>query len=186
MRLKNKKNDLEKLIEECIRQDRKAQEAFYNRFFGFAHGIVIPYTQNDDELLQIINNGFLKIFNNLHKLESSFALTRWMSTIFQREVSNYFSVKRNTFSFQEINDNELTEQRNLIELEFEEAAISRLLDVLPEMTKEVFKSYFMEGYKHKEISDKLSIPLGTVKWHYSQAKKILKTQLEKAKKIQVN
>ena len=50
----------------------------------------------------------------------------------------------------------------------------KLVESLPNSTKEVFKLYAIEGYPHKEISIKLGISEGTSKWHLSEARKKLK------------
>ncbi|MEL6134619.1 MAG: RNA polymerase sigma factor [Bacteroidota bacterium] len=50
---------------------------------------------------------------------------------------------------------------------------------LPPQTASVFNLHAIDGYKHKEIAQMLGISEGTVKWHYSDARKRLQKLLSK-------
>ena len=56
--------------------------------------------------------------------------------------------------------------------------IYRCIQNLPPMTATVFNLYAMDGYLHKEIAKMLRIKEGTSKWHYSEARRRLRSQLE--------
>ena len=63
------------------------------------------------------------------------------------------------------------------ELKLDEQSLRSLLNRLPDVTQKVFNMYAIDGYKHREISDYLSISEGTSKWHVSDARKKLKAML---------
>jgi len=56
--------------------------------------------------------------------------------------------------------------------------IYNMITKLPPATQQVFNLYFIDGFKHKEISEMLDISEGTSKWHLSAAREKLKKMLE--------
>ncbi len=54
------------------------------------------------------------------------------------------------------------------------------------MSQKVFNMYAIDGFKHREIGDKLGISEGTSKWHVSNARRKLKTMLEDQKTQEEN
>jgi RNA polymerase sigma-70 factor (ECF subfamily) len=61
-----------------------------------------------------------------------------------------------------------------------------MLRNLPNVTQKVFNLHVIDGYSHKEVSDMLEISVGTSKWHVSNARKLLKEQIEKNKNKESN
>jgi RNA polymerase sigma-70 factor (ECF subfamily) len=57
-----------------------------------------------------------------------------------------------------------------------------LLKRLPDISRNVFNLYVIDGYTHKEIGDLLEISDGTSKWHLSNARKLLRDMVEKISK----
>ena len=67
-------NNIEKkkwaaIINGCIDNDRASQEYLYRHFFPIMERMVMRYTQDDDKIIDILNNGFLKIFQKIESLK---------------------------------------------------------------------------------------------------------------------
>jgi len=60
---------------------------------------------------------------------------------------------------------------------FDCSQIYELINLLPEMSRQVFNLFVIDGYAHKEIGDMLGISEGTSKWHLNAARQKLKEQL---------
>ena len=58
------------LIAGCKSNDRKAQEALYRRYFPVVKLLCLRYTQEEDRLISIINDGFMKVFKGINKYKS--------------------------------------------------------------------------------------------------------------------
>ena len=54
---------------------------------------------------------------------------------------------------------------------------------LPPLTGSVFNLFAVDGYKHKEISEKIEISLSSSKWRYPNAKEKLQSQILKVMKF---
>ena len=59
--------------------------------------------------------------------------------------------------------------------------IMNIIKRLPPATHAVFILYAVEGYNHREVSERLGISEGTSKWHLSEARKTLQQQLQHLK-----
>ncbi|MDB4174379.1 RNA polymerase sigma factor [Bacteroidia bacterium] len=67
---------------------------------------------------------------------------------------------------------------NIGESHFDVEDLRAMLNTLPVVTSKVFNLFAIDGYKHKEIAERLGISIGTSKWHVNEARKKLKKQLE--------
>ena len=53
------------LISGCIKQNRLAQKYLYQRYFGKMLGIAMRFWSSGDEANDILNRGFLKVFEGI-------------------------------------------------------------------------------------------------------------------------
>lgn len=178
-RIKDKQSDpqLVEMINQCIQNDRKAQEYIYRCFFSSMYHMCLKYTRDEDELTSIINDGFLKAFKKMEQFQFTGSFEGWLRRVVFSTLADYFRKKNRGVAFLEIQDNGSSDAEALNKLYFED--LVSYLHVLPEMTKKVFIKYHLEGYAHNEIAESLSISEGTSKWHVFQARQILKDHLTK-------
>ncbi len=168
-----------RLIEGCVAGHRMAQKYLYERYFGRLMGIAYRYSKDKQDALDIINQGFLKIFQSLHRYQPTGSLLSWMRTIMLRTALNHIRCKE---SFVDIDNIIQTEEDTplsndaLLELDID--YIVQALQQLPTANRTVFSLYEIDGYKHQEIADMLGISVGTSKWHLSEAKTRLKKILK--------
>lgn len=163
----------EELVEGCLANRRFAQEMLYRKYFGSMMRMCLRYTQDKNQALEILNAGFLRVFNKLHTFSFSGSLEGWIRRLVFHSLSDYFrrEVKPVHFLNLEERDGPAPEEAlNRLYLE----DIMLLTDRLPEMTRQVFYLYAVEGYTHLEIAKQLNISDGTSKWHLSKARQQLK------------
>ncbi len=166
------------LIQGCAKNSRRHQEALYRQYFGGMTGLILHYVKDKDKALEIVNEGFLKVFKKIHTVEDPEALAGWIKTIMMRTRADYFK-KNNKYLkaviLEEVKDDRF-ENSTMEDLYFKD--IVRLLDKLPPATAEVFRLYAIEGFKHDEIAEQLGISAGTSKWHLSAARQKLRELIE--------
>lgn len=172
------------LVEACLRNERQAQEQLYRKYFPAMMRLCKRHTNDREAMLEIINNGFLRVFQNLKKFEFKGSLEGWIRKIVYHALADYYQ-RQNRYlqsvSFEE-HDAEV-EEKATSEIGFQE--ILRLVDQLPAATREVFCLYAIDGYKHHEIATHLNISDGTSKWHLASARTRLKDLLNAQKKIEL-
>ena len=166
------------LLEGCQHGHPLAQKYLYQRYFGQMIGISMRYTSNRCEAEDVLNQAFLKVFQNLHQYRGTGALGGWIAQIVFRTSIDFVrshTTYRKVIDFQSTYEG-IIHNPALDNLAAEE--ILRLLHRIPKAARTVFSLYVIEGYKHHEIADLLSISEGTSKWHLSEARKHLKKLLQ--------
>lgn len=165
------------LIKACQNNNRKAQEMLYRRYFGIVKSICLRYTQDEDKLISIINDSFLKIFKGVSNYKATGSFEGWIRRTSFNALSDYF---RKDNRYTKNTSFEVPEQSQESEA-IDDLYYADLLDVietLPETTRVVFKKYAIEGYTHREIGESMGFTDGTSKWHLFEARKKLKNILK--------
>lgn len=169
------------LIKGCINDDRRCQNELYKRYFPLMSSIAIRYTKDTDEALYRLNGGFLKVLQNMASYNNRYALATFIRNILINHLIDEYRKERRHFSNIQLSEYHDTDHITLNEGEarLEAAELLQILHQLPDVTKNVFNLFAIDGYKHTEISEMLGISAGTSKWHVSEARKRLKEILEK-------
>ncbi len=177
MRLFGKKNYTDaELVEGCVRNERRMQEAFYRRFFPEMLGMCLRYTRDEDTAIEIVNNGFLRVFKKLHTYAFKGSLEGWVRRLVYHSMADYFrdNARYLHFLVLEERDDVVPETGHDV---FYEEDILKAVNALPPVSQEVFRLYAIEGYSHAEIADSLNMSEGTSKWHLSTARQKLREML---------
>jgi RNA polymerase sigma-70 factor (ECF subfamily) len=175
------------MIEGCVRNERFFQELLYRQHFRTMMGICLRYTKDRDVAMQIVNDGFLKVYKKIDTFSHKGSFEGWIKRIIYHSVSDYFRSSKSNHSLRFLlleDRDEPTTSNALDNLYFED--IMNMVDLLPPATQQVFVLYAIEGYKHHEIASRLGISEGTSKWHLSAARKQLRKLIEKHRKARVN
>ena len=158
----------------CKKLHRESQKLLYEEFYAYALSICLRYADNRDEASEILNDGFMKIFNNIKVFDLSKAFKPWLRKIMVNTSINHFHQKQRNVQAAEIDQakNE-SEGENIISgISYQE--IIAMLQKLPPSYRTVFNLHVLEGYKHEEIASKLHITVGTSKSNLFKAKESLK------------
>jgi RNA polymerase sigma-70 factor (ECF subfamily) len=149
------------LITACIRKERWAQKLLYEDQYPRMMGICLRYAGNQDEALDILHEGFIKVFKNLHKYEPGTSLTSWIRRIMVNTAIDYYRkmVRRRTEDLETAYDVGMDDADALSQLSEQE--ILQVIQELSPAYRAVFNLYVIEGYSHKEIADLLNITEST-------------------------
>jgi len=136
------------------------------------------YTSSKDTAMLILNDGFLKVFQNIGKFEGKGSFEGWIRRICFRCLSDHFRKEKSYVQFLMFEDFDKSEYTNALnEIYYEE--LIQLVDKLPSTTAKVFRLYAIDGFKHREIAELLQISVGTSKWHLSEARNKMKNLIDK-------
>ena len=172
----SKKYTEEELVAGCVRNDRRAQEAFYRKFFPEMLRMCMRYTRDEDTAIEIVNNGFLRVFKKLHTFAFKGSLEGWVRRLVYHSMADYFRDNARYLHFLVLEErDEVVPERG--HETFYESDILNVVNTLPPVSQEVFRLYAIEGYNHAEIAANLNISEGTSKWHLSTARQKLRDLL---------
>lgn len=144
------------------------------------------YAKDSDEAQDILQDAFVKVFDNLEKYEITGSIEGWVRRIFVNTAIDYYRKYKNKFNLEEegnIEDessfyNEL-EENDSIYSKIKPTDIMEAMETLSPAYKLVFNLYAIENYTHQEVAEILNISSGTSKSNYAKAKAKIKIVLEK-------
>ncbi|MDA8972536.1 MAG: RNA polymerase sigma factor [Saprospiraceae bacterium] len=174
---KKRKNNEREIVEGCVRNERKSQELLYREHFDTMMRMCMRYTNDRDKAMEIVNVGFLKVFQKIHTFQFKGSLEGWIRRLVFHCLSDYYRKNSKYLQFM------VFEERDQSSLEKAHSNlyaedILKMVNTLPPATQEVFRLYAIEGFTHLEISKNVGISVGTSKWHLSNARKILKKLID--------
>lgn len=168
------------LIKGCIEGDRQMQELLYKKFSPKMYGVCLRYSGNVDDANDLLQEGFIKIFKNLHKFRGEGSFEGWIRRIFVNTSIEHFRKKIKLYNVTEVQENTVEDTDLTILDTLAEKDIIAIVNELSPGYKTVFNMHVVEGYSHKEIAEILGITEGTSKSQLARAKGVLKKSLEKA------
>ena len=162
---------IEELIKGCIDKNPVAQKELYETFKGKMMGVCLRYAEDRDEAHDILQNGFIKVFENLAMFKNAGSFEGWVRRIMVNTALENF--RKNKAQKQNVDianvgyflksDNDTGSTINANDL-------LKMIQQLPVGFRTVFNLFAIEGYSHKEIADMLEITEGTSKSQYSRAR----------------
>ncbi len=168
------------IIEGCILGNPRMQKALYVKYSPKMFGVCLRYAGNEDDAKDILQDGFIKIFNNISRFKAIGSFEGWIRRIIVNTAIEQFRKKNNLFSVNELTSEKI-EDGNADGLEKLEAKeLLGLIQSLPIGYRTVFNLYAIEGFTHKEIGEILKINEGTSKSQYARAKTWLKDKLKES------
>jgi len=164
------------LINRCLKNDRKAQRALYERFGPKMKMICLRYLIDKEMAEDALNRGFLKVFTKLDSFTGTGNFEGWMRKIFVNECLDANKVHKPSYSIAEetfLHDDAF----NMTESKHETDYILRIIDSLPLGYKTVFNMVEIDGYNHKEVGEQLQITESASRSQLAKATNILRKKL---------
>ena len=174
----NKNYTEQELVEGCAANDRRTQEVLYRRFFPEMLRMCLRYTRDEDTAIEIVNNGFLRVFKKIHTFAFKGSLEGWVRRLVYHSMADYYRDNARYLHFLVLEERDEAVPERGHEGFFEED-ILRAVRTLPPTSQEVFRLYAIEGYSHAEIAQNLHMSEGTSKWHLSTARQKLRDLLNR-------
>lgn len=170
-------NQEKDLIAACLRRERWAQKVLYEEHYPKMMGVCLRYAGNQDEALDILHEGFIKVFKNLHRYEPGTALNSWIRRIMVNTAIDYYRkvVRRRSEDIETAYQLSTDDADALSQLSEQE--ILQAVQELSPAYRAVFNLYVLEGYSHKEIADSLNITESTSRSNLVKARLKLQAAL---------
>ncbi|MDB5249948.1 MAG: sigma-70 family polymerase sigma factor [Segetibacter sp.] len=163
------------LISNCLRGDRKYQKALYELYAPKQFAICLRYTKNQMDAEDVLQDGFVKLFNNLHKFKGEGSFEGWMRRIFVNTAIEHLRRRKIDTSGCEFLENSLSDKQPTALDNLYNKDLLSSSKTLSRGYQTVFQLYAVEGYSHQEIAKKLGITESTSKSQFSRAKAVLRT-----------
>ena len=172
--------DYHQLVKDCLRGRPEAQKQLYEHFAETMLGVCYRYTKSIKDAEDVLQDGFVKVFNNLSQYKSEGELGAWIRKVMVNTALNF--LKRNRRYQDEMcftNDHlhPVTDDNPALRLQAKELA--HLIRQLPTGYQTIFNLHVVEGYSHVEIASMLGITDGTSRSQYARARALLISWIDK-------
>ncbi|MXV14218.1 sigma-70 family RNA polymerase sigma factor [Pedobacter sp. HMF7056] len=170
--------ELKSLINGCIRKELESQQKLYKRFYGFAMGKCLRYASNRYDASEILNDGFLKVFKNIHKYDYAWPFHSWLGKIMSNTAIDHYRAELRHSHTQELTIAEDVAQEPNVYQSMNYQDLLKIVQQLPASYRTVFNLFAIDGYSHEEIGQILSISVGTSKSNLFKARQKLQKALQ--------
>lgn len=170
-------SEIKNIINGCLKGYRRDQELLYRRYAAKLYAVCLQYAADDEEARDILQEGFIKIFENLvhYKHEGSFE--GWIRRIIVNTALEKYRSKHTLYRVDDIPEPDAdpdTEDYSGLEAD----DLLGIIRELPPKYRMVFNLFAIEGYSHKEIGKMINISEGTSKSNLSRARIILQRKVK--------
>lgn len=168
----------DELIEGCRKGTRAFQKALYDRYCRKMLVVCLRYSKTTAEAEDIVQEGFVKVFQGLKDFRREAKLDTWITRIMVNTALNVQRKKLYLYPMVDVTEIVLPEE----EMSISGIHVGQLLEMiqsLPQGCQIVFNLFAIEGYSHKEIAEMLGISEGTSKSQFARAKSLLQAKLLK-------
>lgn len=149
-------------------------------FYAYGMSITLRYANSRNEGAAILNDSFMKVFENIDQFDTERDFKPWFRRIvINTAINEYHKNKKRMEKVEPISERHDLLTDNKIVNGISYAEIIELIQKLSPVYRTVFNLYVIEGYKHREIAEMLEISVGTSKSNLSKAKSNLRDLLEK-------
>src|SRR5436190_461645 len=164
----------------CALNKRESQKVIYNSFYGYAMAICDRYTNNQEDAVEILNDGFLKIFREVHHYQPAYSdvissFKGWLRKIMIYTAIDHFRKNNKHRMTTELNETYIHvpsgDEDSLSKITYDE--ILGAIKFLTPGYRTVLNLFIIEGFSHEEIAKELGISVGTSKSNLAKARKQL-------------
>jgi RNA polymerase sigma factor (sigma-70 family) len=170
----------EQMLAGTLKNNAAAQEALYDRYSPRMLAVCYRFAKSREDAEDMLQEGFMKIFTQLHQYRNEGALEGWIRRII---VHTCINVLKKNKKFSEtvdlIHANAFHTKEDLVPSIMQAKQVVECIRMLPLGYKTVLNLYAIEGYAHKEIGKMLDIEESTSRSQYTRAKAMLEDILVK-------
>jgi RNA polymerase sigma-70 factor (ECF subfamily) len=161
------------LVELSLAGDDIAFEYLFNRYGDAMRRLFLQRSTSVEDTEDLLQETFIKVYVNLHRYSPEYTFGQWVYTIARNTHIDFERRRQEDISIDEKFSAPAavapSPEENLINLQ-QRTQIEHYINCLPEHYRRLFTMRFLEDYSYDEISEKLHLPMGTVKTQIHRAR----------------
>jgi RNA polymerase sigma-70 factor (ECF subfamily) len=167
------------LVRRARRGDERAFGLLVERYQRAAYAVAYSVTGRHEDAEDAAQESFLVALERLEECRSPERFAGWLMTIVRNRSRNLVrrEVLRETDQVPIGASSSTPTPDRETELAELQEVLQEALDALPEVQREIVLLHDLEGWKHREIADRIGLPSGTVRSHLHFARKALRDAL---------
>jgi len=170
----------EAILQGCLKNNAASQKELYQKYSAKMLVVCYRYAHNREDAEDMLQEGLIKVFSQIHTFENRGALEGWIRRIIVHTcINNLKKNKRFNESVDIIHANSIQVREESIPSIIQAKEVVECIRMLPLGYRTVLNLYAIEGFSHKEISSMLDIEESTSRSQYTRAKAMLEDILVK-------
>jgi RNA polymerase sigma-70 factor (ECF subfamily) len=172
----------EELVEATRAGDVHAFAGLVERYRDAAYGTALHVLAEPCEAAEVAQDAFIRAYWNLPQLREPSRFSAWLCRIAMNLARRRLARRRTAPALMSLEEGEdmldpepsggqAAERSEVVEV------IRQLMRKLPDEQRLTFTLFYVDGYTHKELSEMLAVPVGTVKSRLSSARSQLKEEV---------
>lgn len=175
-----------KLIESCANNNREAQYQLYNLLSGKMFAVCMRYAKNREAAEDLLQEGFVKVFNNINKFRNEGSFEGWVRRIIVNTAIEEYRKTSKMYPMISVDDTPIDVVWENANEDLELEDLMKLINSLSTGYRTIFNLYVVEGFSHKEIAEKLNISEGTSKSQLARARYLLMEMVKKSETVKIS
>jgi RNA polymerase sigma factor (sigma-70 family) len=164
----------EAILQGCLKNEASAQRELYNRYSSKMLAVCYRFAQNREDAEDMLQEGFIKVFLQIHTFENRGAFEGWVRRIMVHTCINILKKnKKFNESVDIIHATGVQVREESVPAIIQAKQVVECIRLLPIGYRTVLNLYAVEGYSHREISNMLDIEESTSRSQYTRAKAML-------------
>ena len=175
----------EAILKGCLKKEAAAQRELYNRYSPKMLAVCYRFAHNREDAEDMLQEGFIKVFSQVHTFESRGAFEGWIRRIIVHTCINILKKnKKFNESVDIIHATGVQVREESVPSIIQAKQVVECIRLLPIGYRTVLNLYALEGYNHREIAGMLDIEESTSRSQYTRAKAMLEEILISKKILQ--
>lgn len=161
--------------------DTRAYQTIFDMYYARLFSYVNTYTKNDSDAKDIVQETFIKLWNNKENINADSSILAFLHKIaYNIFIDNYRKGKRHqnllaSLSYEAVNNATENEDNDITIKKIE--IVKKSISELPPRCQQVFKLSKYEGLKYAEIAETLNISIKTVEAQMGKAFSYIRKQV---------
>ena len=168
------------IIAGCVNKDLIAHKSLYEKYGAKMFGFCLRYSNSRADAQDLLQDGFIKVFDSITSLKDPSQLEGWMSRVFiNLALSRFRKTSRGPIHVDVVdvvdeNTDSVEVSSDFMEIE----EVFQCLMSLPENYRMVINLYAIDKLSHKEIAESLGTTISNSKSLLHRARVLLKELVE--------
>jgi RNA polymerase sigma-70 factor (ECF subfamily) len=174
----------EQIIKGCKKGKRQAFNMLYKKYASVMLGVCIRYSRTRTDAEDVLQEGFIRVFNNIDSFEGRGSFEGWLRRIMVNTAINHYKATKKHVIYDDIDTNNSAQAAlstaamdDVYDGEYSQQELLEMINSLPDGYRMVFNLYVFEEMSHKEIAQIMEFTENTSKSQLSKARKWLRVKL---------
>ena len=172
------------IVEQCKRNDRKAQLQLYNHYCQGMFCVAMRFLKNEDDEEDVVKESFIKAFLRIGQYKGEVTFGAWLKKIVVNKSIDFLKSKQlKTVELNEVYMHVAEDEDWSVEDTVTVKEVMQAIAGLPEKYRYVVQLFLVEGYDHNEISEILDISYTACRTRLLRGKGQLKELLKSSRYV---